>query len=260
MGSALRKAKSVNMKGIPVSITFLSDNPDSRAKSSYITTTYMQLIRELSRLGIKGSVHMQLEQLGSGLSKEIAIENAKKIIEFGNKYGIFVWLESNKENNLLAELSSSKGVGAAFSSIESAEAYYKSYISKHRYRMMKVMCKSEAKSKPIDEVNSISKLMDNGKVVLLSPSDSIIEKFLKNGIKYKKSLIFEFQLGYSEKRLGKWAKKGMGLSMYIPFGKDWVRYTMSNVPEGYMRSIAGSLLAEKEEKEKKDAKKSKKSA
>ncbi len=35
---------------------------------------------------------------------------------------------------------------------------------------------------------------------------------------------------------------------------------MSNVPEGYMRSIAGSLLAEKEEKEKKDAKKSKKSA
>lgn len=250
MGSALQKAKSINMKGVPVSITFLSDILDSRVKASYITTTYMQLIREVSRLGIKGSAHVLLEQLGSRISKEVAIENAKKVIEFGNKYGVFIWLESNDENNLLTQFSSLKGVGAAFSSIEGADAYYRAYARRHKYSMIKVMCTSERKSKPAEEISVISRLANSSKVVLLSPNDNIIEKFLKNGNKYKKSLIFEFPLGYSEKRLGKWIKKGAYTSMYIPFGKDWVRYTMSNVPDGYMKALAASLLSEKVDKEK----------
>ncbi|MEM3744359.1 MAG: hypothetical protein QW759_00780, partial [Candidatus Micrarchaeaceae archaeon] len=66
---------------------------------------------------------------------------------------------------------------------------------------------------------------------------------LKNGSKYKKALSIEFPLGYSEKKVLKIAREGSArLSVYIPFGKDWIGYAMESVPEGYIRSIAGRLL------------------
>jgi hypothetical protein len=36
-------------------------------------------------------------------------------------------------------------------------------------------------------------------------------------------------------------KKGTKISVLVPFGKDWIKYAMNNVPEGYMRFVAGKL-------------------
>ena len=39
-------------------------------------------------------------------------------------------------------------------------------------------------------------------------------------------------------------KKGAKVSVMVPFGKDWVKYATTNVPEGYMRFFAKRLLNE----------------
>src|ERR1039457_7223820 len=93
MSSAISKAKQLNIKGIPASITFLAQPPQNTTKATYITATYMQLVREIARLGITANVHLTLEQLGSEISKEAALNNLKKVLEVSKRSGVFVWCE-----------------------------------------------------------------------------------------------------------------------------------------------------------------------
>ncbi len=240
MSAAIKKTKQLNGKGIVVSITFLSDAPKDLSKSSYITATYSQLIREISRLGLKASLHIPLEQLGIKISKEATFANARKIVEFGNKYGVFVWFEAENNDDIIKELASQKGVGIALKDLGSALLF----SSKNKPKTLKLILTNKLDEKGID---SIKKLADKTRLVVLSQNDPMIEKLIKMN-SYKKSLIFEFQLGYSEKKLGKWVKKGVGVGVYLPFGRDWVSYAIKNMPAGYMRSIASSLLVEKEKR------------
>lgn len=249
MSSAIKKAKELNSKGIPASIAFLSQPPSDTAKANYITATYMQLAREISRLGITASVHLTLEQLGSSLSKETSINNLKKVLEVSKKSGVFVWCELKEakgSNNLLKKIKDTKGLGVAFNSFENCiEFVNKDKLTKD----IKVICEegSEAqqdgkeKHDTIRYVDAVIPKLNN--LVLLSPNEGSIAKLMKKNGKYKKTLIFEFQLGYGEKKVGKMLKRGARLSMYVPFGKDWVNYAINNVPEKYTRAVASRLLS-----------------
>lgn len=253
MGSAIDKAKLFNAKSIPVSINFISQSPHDKAKANYITTTYLQLVREISRLGINASVHLRLDQLGSTISSEEAIENLSNVLAVSTKNNVFVWCElsdPSKEFEMVSQIKETDQLGLSFTNIEDGMLYSK---KSKKFGSIKVSCRGkhdgekEAKSDPMD---SIEQIAGNSKsLVLLEPKESSVSKLMKKGGKYRKSLIFEFQLGYAENRLGKLLKKGTPVSVYIPFGKDWASYAMNNVPHKYMRVIASNLLSEgKEEK------------
>jgi len=248
MGSAISRAKLFNQKGIPVSINFMSQAPQDKAKANYITTTYLQLIREISRMGIKASVHLRFEQLGSKLAGDYAIGNLEQILEVSRKYGVFVWCELTDpvaESILLDKVGDQKSMGVAMNSIDEALGYAKKHKS---IKELKVNCKQSHHEKS-DATPKIELIASSAKsLVLHSPNESAILKLMKKEAKYRKSLILEFQLGYGEKKLTKMLKKGARLSVYIPFGKDWASYATTNVPEGYMRVLAGRLLNESKKK------------
>ncbi len=249
MNSAISRAKLLNAKGIPASITFLTSPPHNAAKATYITATYMQLIREIARFGITANVHIPLQQLGIGIADDAALNNIKRILEVSKRAGVFVWFELNEpgsEHAIISHLKDKKGFGVALGSFESAIKY----VNKQNFvKDLKVTCgkisdekKSDKKDKQdtIKYIDSIIPKTNN--LVLLSPNDGAVSKLIKKNGKYRKALIFEFQLGYGEKKIKKMLSKGTRMSMYVPFGKDWVTYAINNVPEGYMRAIAGSLL------------------
>jgi len=245
MNAALKKAKLINSKGLPVAVAFLSDTPSARAKVNYIFNTYAQLIREMARQGIKSGIHLQLPQLGSSIDKELAKSNLLKLIDIGKRHGILVWAEARSAADaaLLGELSNTRGLGIAFDSFDDAI----SYLRKHSNApMVKVLCKHESEEKVKDYKKWLSKTLkeisDGAKMlVLLSPDDEIIKYFSKSENRH--NVTFEFQLGYSDKKIGK-IIKSRKLSMYMPFGRDWAEYATDTVPEGYMRLLASSLLKE----------------
>lgn len=250
IGSAIAKAKQLNSKGIHASITFISQPPRDRAKANYITTTYMELVRQIARMGIRASVHTQLEQLGRNVSKEIAVENLKKILAVSNKYGVFVWYELHDKNDFETskELNGTRGTGVALRNLDTALAYLK---RKKAATELKVTCNPGMQEKKEERkvdgsylrvIESVASTTKN--LVLLSLNEGAVAKLIKNGSRYRKSLVFEYQLGYSERRLNAMLKKGARLSMYVPFGRDWTNYAVNNVPEGYMRALAGNLLKE----------------
>src|SRR5208337_4836274 len=95
MSSVIERAKELNGKKLPVSIAFLSDSAKDSTKAKYATTTYLELIRRIARMGLKASVQVPLNQIGSGVSEEVAVRNGKEILRTANKYGVFVWFELN---------------------------------------------------------------------------------------------------------------------------------------------------------------------
>lgn len=249
MNSALDKAKEINSRNIAASITFLSGNVVDKSKARYITTTYLELIRQISRLGIKASVQIPAEQIGFAIDDEAASGNLTEIINAGSKYGVFVWLEVHSPDyvrlNTIDE--SKRAFGLAFPH-DNFQTYMKHYRGT---KAVKLMFNEDKSASPkdyyyyrhvINDVRSMGNSVNN--CILSYLPDKAFKSFVNNGIKKETSLAFEYGLGYSSKKLSKAVRRGARLSLLVPFGKDWVSYATTNVPEGYMRFFAKRLLNE----------------
>ena len=267
MSSMISKVAELNKKGIPVSVTFLSGNIDTKAKAKYITSTYLELIRRLSRLGFKASVHIRAEQLGILLDTETTLNNFTEILNTGRKCGVFVWLQIPKEKlSFKQELNGAKGYGVAIEEKDSQALLNDSsnitptkimFNEHHQYEEKEVTKgkkksskESKTKSKTKDKKTKKSKsyldtFNKKGTVVLSSPPEHLIKELVSPKNKNKSKIILEFKLGYSNKKLRKYIKKNKNITMNVPFGKDWAEFAMNSVPEGYMRFLANNLLTEK---------------
>jgi proline dehydrogenase len=243
MSSAIEKAKELNGKKLPVSIGFLSESASDSAKARYATTTYLELIRRISRMGLKASVQVPLSQIGIDVSDGVADRNLEDIINTANKHGVFVWLEMQHELRTPEFLRDAKGIGYAVS-LKDSEAY----LRRNDYvRSLKILCSerdgvSAADNKKVSKtLRAATKIVKN--TVLQSVPENAIKELL-NASASKKSLIFEFQLGYSSKKISSMVKKGMKTSIYVPFGKDWKHYAVSRSPGKYSRFLAERILKE----------------
>ena len=242
MDSALDAAKSLNGRNIPVSITFLSSNVTDRAKARYITTTYGELIRRVARSGIKAGVNVGLDQLGSGIGHEFAIDNFREIAQIGNKYGVFLWADTDgMPASAIAPIARMKGVGLVVdhgmaqdyskfgAKVGSIKLMFKNYSPKDKKEILKI-------------VESARKGFAS--VVLSHLPEGYVSTILKS--KHRPEVSIEFEYGDSDRKIARAVRRGAKVSVMVPFGKDWIKYAMNNAPEGYMRFVAGRLLKEGE--------------
>ncbi len=245
MSSALSKAKELNKRNLLASITFLANKPENKAKAKYVTTTYLELIRQVSRHGLRASVHVPLEQLTYDGDTKLEQENELAIRETARKYGVFVWFELNGVlPEQIQSIEQYRGCGVALDETSAVE-YLRKYGNSKAIKVIfgeaniKKNAGKKAGDRNIDYICGKA-----GNTVLSHMPESRLWPMLKNGSKYKKSAIFEFGMGYSRKKINKAVKKGARVSLSVPFGKDWAGYAANNVSEGYMRFIVGNLLKE----------------
>lgn len=244
MDSAIDKAKELNGKKIHVSLAFLSGDALDTTKARYATTTYLELIRSISRLGLKASVQVPLGQVGYAISNTIAEKNVNEILSTANHHGVFVWLDvRNHRFELPQFLRGAKGVGYALA-LSKAEEYMK--VNGDSIRAVKAVCNDVHNDREsiTHASNRLRKMQ--GKVasmVVQSAPDGVIRKLL-NGSGGARHTVFELQLGYKSKVANRLAKRGSGISVYVPFGKYWQQYAMSTVPGRYARFLAKNILNE----------------
>ncbi|MCL5419354.1 MAG: hypothetical protein M1354_00545 [Candidatus Marsarchaeota archaeon] len=241
MSSALEKAKELNKKGMPVSITFLSGGAGSRSKSKYITSTYQELARQISRLGIRAGIQVPLAQMGPESDRGAMGGNLSSIIATGNKYGVFVWAEASDVSDCDFEgFDGCRGFGYAVPSSQIS-----GFAKAHRgAKALKVVFADSEDAGEADRIaRQLGSLPKNCTTVLLSPPDAVARKVLGSGRPGRQ--ILEYKFGEGGKGMKRALKRGAKVSVYLPFGKDWQAYAMNKVPEGYTRFLAGKLLGER---------------
>jgi proline dehydrogenase len=242
MMSALAKAKEANSKGLLVSMSFLSEPPSDMIKSRYITNTYMQLARQLSRLSINGNVHVPVWQLGISLDEGMAVGNLRRIMDTCATYGIFQWYEVNDEHDISAvRKAGSKGYGIAFGSIELAMKYMRARKMADAKLVFTGFSGEDIRLDEKEVEKTIKAAIEScEKLTLSSVPDNVLYKFIRKG-KARRTTIIEMQYGY-ERMISEAYKSGYDVSVLMPFGKDWIRYALSKIPSGKLHSLASSLL------------------
>lgn len=244
MSSAIEKAKELNDKKLPVSIAFLSGRTTDSTKARYATTTYLELIRRIARLGLKASVQVPLDQIGFDISDEVAAKNVNEIISTAKRFGVFVWLEIHDHRIMLpAFLHDARGVGYAVS-VDNSDEYLR---ANRGIRALKILCTDTHGQKRDEGIRVSSKVRSAARsvrnAVVQSVPDAALRELL-NGSRARKSLIFELELGYNSQNLNRILRRGARASVYVPFGKDWGRYAVSRTPERYARFLATRILTE----------------
>jgi proline dehydrogenase len=245
MASALSKAKYMNSKGFEVSMSFLTQTSVNKAKINYISNTYMQLARQMSRMGIKGSIHIPMEQLGIENNEINAINNVNRIHATCKHYNILDYYDFDGFHPPINLSLSDAGIG--FASFEKAAEYIKKSKSINN---VKITLDSTKYGK--EEMHKLKKNEKNFNIVkakakkltVITSNKDLLNLFSKD--KTNKDIMFEFRFGESEKMLSSLLKKRYKISVYMPFGKDWVSYAISKIPEGRMRSWASNLISKDE--------------
>ncbi len=243
MNSAIERAQEFNKERVLASIMFLSGVSDNKSKARYVTTTYTELIRRISRFGLKASVHVPIGQIGGAMDSEIATENLMEIINTGNKCGVFVWAAFSGDDNeasVAKRFKHAKGFGIAAPHGKAEEV-----VDKWHAKAVKILFDSKEKVESARALREIDHILKNTKTLILSSPPEQLLRSLGNS-KYRKSMVLEFGLGYSNRKIMKLVNSGFLASVNLPFGKDWTYYAMDIVPEGKTHFIVGNLLKEEE--------------
>jgi hypothetical protein len=101
-------------------------------------------------------------------------------------------------------------------------------------------------AKKADSVQAFAAAGFNLKAVMAD--ETVLPKIIHGCGTYKRNLIFEMPLGYGSKKVAELSKAKINMSVYIPYGKDWVPYALNRPVGGRMKRIAITVLAGQHEK------------
>jgi proline dehydrogenase len=258
--SVLNVVRDLNEKGFHATVTLLNDHVDDAIKARYNTNAYIQFIRQLSRLHLNSDVSLRLSQIGYWLDEDLLAKNLESIAEAAKSSDHMVWIEN--ESNLdarmimplyrkLKQKYGSIGLEMTTDPIaENRKHDLNGFVSskdiiKLRYDIKNARKEKSSHSK--DKYKLYKEYIDalmNKKVslTLLEQDTKLTDRIMGSNKDYKRNLILEFPLGYNSKGMGKLQKGKMNLSVYVPYGKDWIPYFINRLAEGRVKNIAVALL------------------
>ncbi|MEM0154378.1 MAG: hypothetical protein QW814_00905 [Methanothrix sp.] len=262
--SVIRTVKQLNDKNISATVTFLNENATTPLKIRYNINSYIEMIKQLSRLNLEAEISLRLSQLGYLSSKEQAVNALDEIVSISDKYKKRLWIEAESsiiQNNIFDVRDRYDGtcdmgveVPADYMFKYTNGTIPKQMLSYNYVKLMTLMQQesvtaSKTKEKPKKDSQEsiyykcIAKLAENNvNTIVFGHDEKILSKIMASSKSYKKHLRFEVPLGYNRKRFGMMLKSNQKVSVYVAYGKDWVPYAINKLTEGRIRDIAKAVL------------------
>lgn len=253
-GAVLNVVRDLNYRGFHATVTLLNDHVDDQSKAKYNTNAYVHFIRQLSRLHLNSDVSVRLSQIGHGIDEDMLHKNLHSIVEVANSTKQRLWIEeetslANEEvipvyrkfkpfcSTLGAEIRLEQGT-------DIGRMVHGSDIIK--LKIIRDTEKRERKAKT-DRLKLYKEYIETlvGKRVsltILEDDPNLINRIVSSSKDYKRNLIFEIPLGYSGRKIAALQRSKLNLSVYVPYGKDWIPYFINRLAEGRVRNIAVALL------------------
>ncbi len=249
--SALKGVKLLNERKLHATVTFLSENAVNPNKIHYNINTYMEFIRQISRLHLNADVSLRLSQLGYASDKTGCESGLGQIAGLASKSGVKVWVECEEPIPIRSaiDLMKRQNCFAGTLGLEIPVVGHK--IEKGPLSGIKnirlTSYTREGKSRSGDEIiksylSSIKFLGRKTGITILEADAKLIQRLADKEKGYKKDLAFEVPLGYSKKRMSRLSKMKFNMGVYVPYGSDWIPYAIDKLTEGHIRDIARAVL------------------
>ncbi len=262
LGDAIRVTRKLNSTGIMSTIDVLGEDITSPEQAIYFKNMCLKVLEEIDRTSIDANLSLKPTQMGLKIDKELCFNNIHEIVKRAKSLGNFVRIDMedsscNKDTiemyRKLREEFGSQYVGTVL------QAYMRNTLANIDYlsddKMNIRLCKGIYIEPRKIAYKDPAIVNDNYKYAL----ETLLRKKAYVGIAthdeklvwYAQKLIremdlkreeYEFQmlLGVDEELRGIIVENGHRLRVYVPFGKDWLPYSIRRLKEN--PNIARSAL------------------
>ena len=260
---ALEVAEALNQKGITAMINYLGEDFKDEKKIDDAIGTYLKLMKKAKEKGARISIAVKLTQLGLCISKETARKNYSRIVAAARGSGIFVWLDMEEYRYIQDTISIYEteakrgGAGICIQSYPRRSMNDAKRIVKEKgiVRLVKGAYsagKDIAYPTRAEATDNYGRIIDylfkNSRSFMLATHDEkMISKALTLQKKSKADVSFAMLKGIRNRRAIGLAGEGQKVSVYVPFGSEWLSYTYRRMREfSNMKLVLRSLLEPEE--------------
>lgn len=248
MQQAIESARLANKKGMDAIINRLGEHITTKSQVEKTVKEYIILISNLRRSKVEGGVSIKPTQLGLSRSKKECLKNYEIIIDRAASSQSFVWIDMESSEHtddtiriyldlfdkyerlgiaIQANLKRSRG-----DLMRLLEKGAKIRLVKGAYREKKEVAFQSKKEVDENYRALMEMLFVKGNEFGIATHDSVL---IGNAIKLSKAYEkkFEFQMlkGIRDELKPDLLKKGFSVSEYIPYGTNWLPYSIRRLKE-----------------------------
>jgi proline dehydrogenase len=252
LDQALPRVQEAAASGISATLDELGENVSSEVEAMRAVETFTRSLRVLAENKLEPNISIKLTMLGLALSDDIAINNARTILDVAREVGGFVRIDMegsayvDSTMTIFERLHESYPgeVGIVIQSyLYRARSDVERMIERRaRVRLVKGAYSEPATiafSSPIDRDDNYLRLMylllERGNYPAIATHDTALidaaKAFVRDhDIPYDR---FEFQMLYGVRRDQQLelAKAGFRMRIYVPFGTEWYPYFTRRIAE-----------------------------
>ncbi|MHB1829778.1 MAG: proline dehydrogenase family protein [Candidatus Micrarchaeaceae archaeon] len=260
ISDAIKASRELNSSGKKVIINYLGEDFSDNPKVDRDVGVYSQILMEMHKHGIRGSIAVKPTQLGLCINYRVFFSNYERILKHAKKYGIFVWLDMEDymtvgdtikaymklfkkyknagiciQSKLRRSLKDVKAIVRGAGIIRLVKGAYKARPG------IAYMSKSEVDSNYIE---CMDYLFNNSKKFMVATHDGrIIDEAKALERKHGTRAMFGMLKGIRPGLASSLASSGEDIYIYVPFGDEWLNYSIRRLKElEHSLLIARSIL------------------
>lgn len=251
LDEAIDVTRVLNGRSLQVALDHLGENVSEAEQTRAAVQDYIAAIERIKRTGVDANISIKLTALGLDISRELCEQNIRSILEYAQRYAIFVCIDMEGSDYTEQTVEIALRLHKQFEYVGTVIQSYL-YRSKKdieqliaqgvRVRLVKGAYKEPKEiafqQKPEVDRNYVRltmMLLSRGNFPAIATHDeAIINAACKyardNGI--SKSA-FEFQMLYGIRRdlQEKLVSQGYNVRIYVPYGSQWYPYLMRRLAE-----------------------------
>ncbi len=245
---AISEARRLNLSNENVIINYLGEDISEKSKVTKTVRTYSRLIKLMKSGKISGSIAVKPTQIGLSISFGIFLQNYVSIVKLARHAGIFVWLDmedypyvDDTIKAYLLTLKRNKNTGICIQSKLRRSMHDIRSIAKKggTIRLVKGAYadhgqKTYNSKDDVDRnyLECMRLLFLHARSFMIATHDDkmlgVASSYLKRS---NKKVMFGMLKGIRPSLALKMAKDGKSLYIYLPFGENWLEYSVRRLKE-----------------------------
>jgi len=248
MAQAIASARLANKKGMDAILNRLGEHITTKNQVENTVKEYLLLVSNLRKYKVEGGISIKPTQLGLSRNKKECLKNYEIIIGRAALSQSFVWIDMESSEHtddtigiyfdlfdkyerlglaIQANLRRSRG-----DLMRLIEKGAKIRLVKGAYREKKEVAFQSKTDVDENYRNLMEMLFVKGNEFGIATHDSVlIEKAIKLSKAYEKKFEFQMLKGIRDELKPDLLKKGFSVSEYIPYGTNWLPYSIRRLKE-----------------------------
>jgi proline dehydrogenase len=248
MEQALASAHLANEQGMNAIINKLGEHMTSKNQIENTVSEYLLLVSNLHESKVEGGVSIKPTQIGLAKKRKECSENFSRIIEKASLSQSFVWIDMESSEyiddtigiyNELFDKYERLGIALQANLKRTSKDFEELLKKGAKIRLVKGAYRENKKNafqtrKEVDE--NYEKLMKmlfvNGNEFGIATHDSkLIDKAIQLSKTHERKFEFQMLKGIRDELKPILLKKGFSVSEYIPYGTNWLPYSLRRLKE-----------------------------